>query len=149
MPVCVMSRALERIVYASTASPGLKEADLQRILNVSQSNNHERFITGYLVARNGHFMQLIEGPPDEISVLYERIRRDPRHAGVVTLLREAVNTRAFPDWSMNYFRVDEAASPSMRVRGDDPVDSLMTVDAPRELIFLFSKFMRQNAVNSG
>ncbi len=143
-----MTNALERLVYASTASPSLTESDLARILDTSQSNNHERFITGYLVINEGQIMQLIEGPPEEVSALYERIKADPRHSGVITLLREPTERRAFPAWSMNYFRVDGAPGGVMRARGEDPADSLMAENAPRELIFLFSKFIRQSPVSS-
>jgi len=52
--------------------------------------------------------------------------------------------RAFPDWPMNYFRVyADGGNGLMLVRRDDPVDNLMSAQAPRELIHTFSKFIRQ------
>jgi hypothetical protein len=49
---------------------------------------------------------------------------------------------------MNYFRVDKdgqsrTVAGTMLARRDDPVDSLMTAEAPRDLIYTFSKFIRQ------
>lgn len=114
------------------------------VLNASQSNNEERYITGYLVHNGESFMQLIEGPRAEVENIYDRILKDKRHTGVVRILAERAEKRAFPRWSMNYFRVDKNGhSGTMMVRCDDPVDSLMTADAPRDLIHTFSKFIRQ------
>jgi hypothetical protein len=139
-----MASGLFRLVYVSTARPELVDEDIEAILNASQSNNEERYITGYLVHNGMNFMQLIEGPRAEIDEIFSRIVTDPRHTGVVRILAEWCRERAFPQWSMNYFRVDRHGSVgSMIVRRDDPIDSLMAADAPRDLIYLFSKFIRQ------
>ncbi|KCZ96912.1 BLUF domain-containing protein [Hyphomonas polymorpha PS728] len=114
------------------------------VLNASQSNNEERYITGYLVHNGGSFMQLIEGPRVEVEDIYDRILKDKRHSGIVRILAEKAESRAFPRWSMNYFRLDKSGhNGTMMVRRDDPVDSLMAADAPRDLIHTFSKFIRQ------
>jgi hypothetical protein len=139
-----LSLTLYRLVYVSAARPGLSDQDIEAILNASQSNNDERRITGYLVHNGPGFMQLLEGPPEEVSDIYSRIRADTRHTGVVRILAETASQRVFPQWSMNYFRVDSGAPRGrMLVRRHDPVDSLMTADAPRELLHLFSNFIRQ------
>ncbi|MGE6698655.1 BLUF domain-containing protein [Hyphomonas sp. NPDC076900] len=140
-----MSNDLFRLIYVSTARPGLSEEDMLNVLNASQSNNEERYITGYLVHHGENFMQLIEGPRAEVEDIYDRILKDKRHTGIVRILAEKAETRAFPRWSMNYFRVDKNAhNGTMVLRRDDPVDSLMTADAPRDLIHTFSKFIRQS-----
>ncbi len=143
-----MSIDLFRLIYVSTARPGLSETDMLNVLNTSQSNNDERYITGYLVHNGDSFMQLIEGPRAEVEGVFSRILKDDRHSGVVRILAERTGTRAFPLWSMNYFRVDKdgqsgTAAGTMLARRDDPVDSLMSADAPRDLIYTFSKFIRQ------
>lgn len=139
-----MSNDLFRLIYVSTARPGLSDADMSSVLNASQSNNEERYITGYLVLNGENFMQLIEGPRAEVEDIYDRILKDKRHTGIVRILAEKAEKRAFPRWSMNYFRVDKGGqNGTMMVRRDDPVDSLMTAEAPRDLIYTFSKFIRQ------
>nr|WP_070960040.1 BLUF domain-containing protein [Hyphomonas sp. Mor2] len=131
-----------RLVYVSTAKTDLSAADMGSILNVSQSNNHERYITGFLAHNGRHFMQALEGAYDEVREIFDRILNDERHEGVVQILGETIDERAFPEWSMNYFRVDDRASGTMVVRHDDPVDSLLPKDMPRELLHLFTRFMR-------
>lgn len=135
---------LFRIVYVSTAAPGLGDRDIEDLLNVSQSNNDERYITGYLVHNGSSFMQLLEGPAGEVEEIYARILRDRRHSGVVRIQAEWVRERVFPNWSMNYFRVDRHDGVGAMVsRGNDSVDSLMEAGVPRDVLHLFSKFIQQ------
>jgi hypothetical protein len=135
---------LFRIVYVSTAVPGLGDRDIDSLLNISQSNNDERFITGYLVHNGASFMQLIEGPFDEVDEIYARILRDRRHTGIVRIQAEWASARVFPNWSMNYFRVDRHDGiGAMVARAGDSVDSLMEAGVPRDVLHLFSKFIQQ------
>ncbi|MFN7164432.1 MAG: BLUF domain-containing protein [Hyphomonas sp.] len=135
---------LFRIVYVSTAQTGLTDSDIEALINSAQSNNHERFITGYLVHNGANFMQLIEGPFNEVDEIYGRILRDRRHSGIVRIQAEQAEHRVFPNWSMNYFRVDRPGSVGAMVsRGADCVDSLMDAGVPRDLLHLFSKFIQQ------
>lgn len=132
-----------RLVYVSTAVDGLEDNDLETILNVSQSNNDERYITGFLAHNGRFFMQALEGDRDEVVETYERIVKDKRHFGVAQIIGEPVEKRAFPDWSMNYHRVDDdEGSSTMVVRKDESVDALLNPAMPRDLLYLFSKFLR-------
>lgn len=131
-----------RLVYVSTAKKELSTEDIGRILDVSQSNNHERYITGFLAHNGQHFMQALEGEYDEVREIFDRILADGRHEGVVQILGETITSRAFPDWSMNYFRVDDRSSGAMLIRYDDPVDGLLPQVMPRELLHLFTRFLR-------
>ena len=130
-----------RLVYVSTAKDGISEADIGEILDASQSNNHERLITGFLAHNGRHFMQAIEGVRDEVLDIYGRILTDRRHSGIVQIVGEEIAVRAFPDWAMNYFRVDDPRGHAMVIRQDDPVDGLLPKDMPRELLHLFTRFM--------
>lgn len=132
---------LYRLVYVSTAAKGLSAADIGNILDVSISNNDERRLTGFLAHNARHFMQALEGARDEVLEIYERILNDDRHTGVVQIIGENIDQRAFPNWAMNYFRVDQAKAYTMVVRSDDPVDGLLPKDMPRELMHLFTRFL--------
>ncbi len=131
-----------RLVYVSTASDDLTDRDMASILNTAQSNNHERYLTGFLVHNGTNFMQALEGEEAEVFEIYQKIQVDDRHHGVVQILGENIQERAFPDWAMNYYRVDDPGSAAMVVRHDDPVDSLLPKDMPRELLHMFTRFMR-------
>ncbi len=136
-----------RLVYVSAAAKDLSDQDIKAILDTSQSNNYERYITGFLAHNNNSFMQALEGKAEEVKETYRRILKDDRHHGVVQIVGETITERAFPDWSMNYFRVDSAKGVSMIARRDDPVDSLLPKDMPRDLMRLFTSFLQIESVS--
>jgi hypothetical protein len=131
-----------RLAYVSRAADHLGPDEIGQILDTSVSNNYERFVTGFLAHAHGQFMQVLEGPEGEVRELYERICGDDRHSCIMQLLGERIEQRAFPDWSMNYHRVDDrSGSSAMVMRRDEPADRLMPATTPRDLLFLFSKFI--------
>lgn len=130
-----------RLVYVSTAQEGVDAANIGDILDVSASNNHERRITGFLAHNGRHFMQALEGAKDEVEEIYSRIINDGRHFGVVQIIGETITERAFPEWAMNYFRIDDPKGRAMILQHDDPVDGLLPKDMPRELLHLFTRFL--------
>jgi len=126
---------LYRLVYVSQARGTLSDGEIEAILNASQSNNDERFVTGFLAHNSDGFMQILEGPRDEVLGIYERIQSDDRHHSIQQLIGEDIKARAFPCWSMNYHRVDGPPGSSMMVvRNDDAVDGLMSGVTDRELL---------------
>ncbi len=131
-----------RLVYVSTAKEDVGPDEIGRILDVSQSNNHERYVTGFLAHNGRNFMQALEGTREEVREIFDRILGDERHYGIVQIVGEPISERAFPDWAMNYFRVDDPSGGTMVVRNDDPVDGLLPGNMPRELMHMFTRFLR-------
>ncbi len=100
------------IVYASSASRELEEAELQQILKKARSNNEQSGISGLLLYANGNFLQILEGEHDTVVRLVNRIEQDTRHHGIIRLMEFNASSRSFPDWKMGYQRLsaDELAS---------------------------------------
>jgi hypothetical protein len=96
--------ALEAIAYVSNAARGMSEGDLEALLTVSRKRNQLDGITGALLFDNNVFFQYFEGPSESVSNLYDRIRRSMLHSGVYLMMRESIERRAFPNWSMGFTR---------------------------------------------
>ncbi len=64
-----------------------------------------------LLYAGGHFIQTLEGPAAAVDATYAAIERDRRHRNLIVALREDVDERVFPDWSMGFevLTEDEAA----------------------------------------
>lgn len=137
-----------RLVYVSTAKDGIGPKEVGDILDVSESNNHERRLTGFLAHNGRHFMQALEGDREEVDDIYGQIVADTRHFGVVQIIGEKIEERAFPDWAMNYYRVDEPKGGTMVLKHDDPIDRLLPQDMPRELLHLFTRFLHIDPVDA-
>lgn len=94
---------MEQIVYISRATDRVTAAELFKIIEVSARNNPRREITGFLVATQNSFLQLVEGPVQRLDELIAVLQRDPRHRDISFLLRERVEQRDFPSWTMQRF----------------------------------------------
>ena len=139
--------ALARLVYVSTARPGLDPVELEEMLAAARARNGALSITGLLVYNGVNFMQALEGPGDAVAAVYDSIARDPRHTGPVAVLEEHVETRAFPGWSMAYAVLPdpEGAADALRVP-PGRISSLLPETAGAELALLFTSFNTMNAV---
>lgn len=96
------SGALHRLVYMSTAVGVLRADELDRIYLRAQSANTRAGITGLLLFYEGAFLQALEGPAAGVTSLAEKIRRDRRHSGIITLESAPIEERAFPDSPMRF-----------------------------------------------
>ncbi len=47
-------------------------------------------------------MQYIEGPSGGLEAVYEHIKRDPLHTGIIELSRDTVVERVFDQWAMGF-----------------------------------------------
>lgn len=71
--------------------------------------NAQYGITGMLLFINNHFLQVLEGEPTSVEVLYANIVKDRRHRNVRTLMNRRIADREFSNSSMAHraLTVDE------------------------------------------
>lgn len=99
---------LDTFVYCSRAAEGVDDAEVSRIIALSQRRNVARDITGVLVFGSGIFFQWIEGPPAEVENLIASLHGDPRHYDIVTLDRTVEKReRLYPNWEMERVGADD------------------------------------------
>jgi Sensors of blue-light using FAD len=99
-----MPRSLHRLLYVSVAPADADERLLQAILSSARRRNDALGISGALLHYGGHFLQVLEGEQHRVDALFERIRRDTRHADPHVVSRDDVPGRLFGDWSMRHVR---------------------------------------------
>ncbi|WP_125461832.1 MULTISPECIES: BLUF domain-containing protein [Rhodomicrobium] len=99
-----------RITYISSAKGDIGKAELDAILDVSRRLNARDAVGGLLLYHDGHFFQCFEGPREAAEDTFARIRRDPRHAGLIVLASHPVEQRRFRRWSMAFFPIDQLTS---------------------------------------
>lgn len=102
------------LIYTSRAVLDINQKLLEDILNVAVVRNKRDDITGFLVARSGYFLQLIEGDEAKVRALYKDIQNDKRHHRITLQGEAQAQTRIMPDWSMglipNDRKVEETES---------------------------------------
>jgi len=95
-------QTLVSLVYISSGTQDFSPEDIVEILRKSRINNDKRNITGMLLYKDGNFLQVLEGPEDEIARLMQTIEMDSRHRGLIVLTKKPLRERQFPSWSMAY-----------------------------------------------
>jgi hypothetical protein len=81
------------IAYMSRAVRPLSDQELQELLDQ---------------CRHGNIAQLIEGEPEVVDALFERIARDGRHSHVRRLVHRPITARSFEQWSMAFHPLEPA-----------------------------------------
>ena len=100
---------LYRLIYSSRPF-GFDTSVLNGLLIDSRDNNKKNNITGSLLCRADIYLQMLEGPEENVLKTFDKIKIDDRHLEIDVLLRERdIKYRLFPDWAMK----------------DDPVESWM------------------------
>jgi hypothetical protein len=134
------------ITYISSATALLSEQDLVRMLTKIRPLNQQQGITGMMLYRDGNIIQTIEGPDDVVMNVFKKIEADVRHKDVMVLLKESVERRQFPEWSMgfhNVSKIPEEALEGFSAFLRDPVAAKAFRDNPEPAFQLLTMF-REN-----
>lgn len=105
-----MKRDLIQLVYVSSIWGAVTEDILNSIQLTAVRHNSAHDITGVLLYRSGHFLQLLEGPAEHVDALYESILGDTRHREIQMLVRRPAAARSAEAWSMGVLNLDNAES---------------------------------------
>lgn len=97
---------MHALVYVSSAVGILSHEKIDYLLSRARQRNLEHNITGLLLFIGGNFMQYIEGPTSELRLIYQIIKEDPIHKGLIELMHRPVKSRDFSNWSMAYCTKD-------------------------------------------
>ena len=99
--------SLKLLVYRSRSTDKLIKASVVAMSKRFAVRNRHQAITGMLVFDGEFFMQVLEGPKQKVSALYELIQSDPRHQDVVTVLSEPIHRRTFDDWGLGFVIIND------------------------------------------
>lgn len=101
---------LYRLLYRSEIALKVCEDSLDRqideIVVASVTSNQKVGLTGALIASEGLFVQVLEGPRTPLERTFERICCDARHRKLQLVDLAAADQRVFENWEM--IRVDHA-----------------------------------------
>ena len=102
-----MASKLKYLVYVSKESGKLSQTDLDEILAASQNYNDANKVSGILLYVEGRFFQVLEGPGDEVDLLFRNISKDPRHYEATIVAQGDLDKRFFKGWNMRFNKVSE------------------------------------------
>ena len=91
-----------RIIYLSSAVNPMTDFELDELLLKAKENNLSNNISGILLHIDGDFLQVLEGEKQNVMALFDKIKHDPRHQSILTVIEGKIQNRQFIDWSMGY-----------------------------------------------
>jgi hypothetical protein len=99
--------ALIHVIYASIGTQAFSFTQLTDLLQKAREANAHASLTGMLLYSEADrtFFQVLEGEPQEVDRLYEKLLVDPRHNKVTLIIREPIRKRAFGQWTMGFTSV--------------------------------------------
>jgi hypothetical protein len=87
---------------------------VRRIAESSAEQNRLSNLTGSLLFVKGVFIQILEGPHDEVEKVFDRICCDFRHVDVRLIDLTNASERLFEGWDMAFLSDDEVSSLALR-----------------------------------
>ena len=95
-----------RLLYCSQVKSDFSEEILKEILLTSRENNRRNRITGVLVHGGGLFMQVLEGPEQNVLRTYMKILDDKRHTDSRIIHITPIKDRLFENWTMGVVKAE-------------------------------------------
>ena len=97
-----------RLIYRSIANKNtLEPRSLAELENQAANTNRKLGICGLLVISHGRFLQVLEGTPKFVNLIYSKIVQDIRHHDVELISYEGIIKPEFIDWSMKVLSLDD------------------------------------------
>ncbi len=98
-----------QLVYASAETSPFSDEELMALLEQSRQANEARNVTGMLLYHEGSFIQALEGEPETVRSLYDKIARDGRHHNERVIYEVEQDERNFDGWTLGFHRIDAAS----------------------------------------
>jgi len=98
-----------RIVYSSTLNPAVGRAEIESILREARENNGRDGVTGAWLMKDRDCLSALEGPPEAVRRLGERIWDDHRHDNFQLLDMRAANHRLFEGSALAFMDMDHSS----------------------------------------
>lgn len=101
---------LTTLIYRSQLNASCRSAQLAALVERARIRNTGLNITGILLSNGHEVLQILEGAEESVVKLFNQIREDKRHTGVVELMRDYGPRRRFENVGMLLFDL-EVTSP--------------------------------------
>lgn len=98
---------LSSLIYRSITQQNIGKSAMIQLLADANQKNKKFQISGLLFYDAPFFFQVLEGPEESVTALYEKILKDPRHSNIVLLTHENIKTRQYPNLGMHFIDIEK------------------------------------------
>lgn len=101
--------ALQCIAYVSTAHRrDIPTEEIDALLVDARAFNQSHGVTGVLLFSDGNYFQYLEGSPESVALVYQRVLQASGHFAIIELVNMRVDRRQFSSWSMGFAKVAQS-----------------------------------------
>ncbi len=90
------------LLYQSEAGFAFDDKIIETILTTARERNAIENISGMLFFDGIKFIQILEGPEENVDRVFASITQDRRHSQIELIYRGRIFERSFADWRMGY-----------------------------------------------
>lgn len=114
------------ICYISTAKETLQEEEIADLLEKWRVQNGKSNIKGVLLYSEGHFFQVLEGEKKAVLELFDLIKKDSRHYGIIQVVGKDLLQGSFDHYVVKNLKDSTYSKPELieeyceSVKGMDP-----------------------------
>ncbi|EMQ2208468.1 blue light-responsive regulator BluF [Escherichia coli] len=94
---------LTTLIYRSHIRDDEPVKKIEEMVSIANRRNMRSDVTGILLFNGSHFFQLLEGPEEQVQMIYRAICQDPWHYNIVELLCDYAPARRFGKAGMELF----------------------------------------------
>jgi len=139
---------MKYLIYLSTAVYLMTDTKLLELLNIAREKNKKHNVTGVLLYSEGTFLQVLEGMPEDVDLIFKGIEYDRRHKNIIKLIDESLAKRNFPNWLMGFSTVDPALDNDV-LGYITSTDDIMGNKADHSAISILKSFITTNNTIKG
>jgi hypothetical protein len=99
-------KSLISLIYASRSAQDFHEHEIPDLLQQVRVANAKQGFTGMLLYIGGSFLQVLEGQPEMVDAVFNKILKDTRHTQIRLIASESIPERAFEGWTMMHKTLD-------------------------------------------
>lgn len=129
---------MQQLLYTSRALKPFNDLELEKLLEIARFNNSQKSITGMLLYCNSNFIQLLEGPEEDLAILFNIICKDERHVDVNKIMECNIDKPHFPEWSMGYKYLSPQQLTQLEQNSNVDVAGFIKKTQPYKLLKLMS-----------
>ena len=117
----------------------MTERELKKLLESSRLNNLKHHVTGVLIYFEGDFLQILEGMPEDVDRIFNKILKDSSHKDITKIVDQHHEERNFPDWLMGFSSINTDLGE--KLTGYIALDDLVDNDSDHKAICILKNFI--------
>ncbi len=112
------------ICYVSDKNEKISDKQVEELLKECTTNNTSSGIKGVLLYSEGNFFQIIEGEKVFILDLFEKIKQDARHNGIIQIIGRDIAHDAFDGYKTDILNGETKYQASLPKEYTDTLEGL-------------------------